>query len=148
MTDCPWPVATAHGAGDAGGSSAATGQGRQPRRRSLAWEWRAAAGIAAVAVGAMSYAVGRGHTPLSSHITPAETGASANERTSTPRASRSAAQPVTHTAEAPHGLMFAGGVSDLPDSAVRALLQSMDDLQALPDSDPQPVLDPVGEGAL
>jgi hypothetical protein len=55
---------------------------------------------------------------------------------------------VTQTGEAPHGLMFAGGVSDLPDSAVRALLQSMDDLQAIPDSDPQPVLDPVGEGAL
>jgi hypothetical protein len=55
---------------------------------------------------------------------------------------------VARAADVAHGLMFAGGVSDLPDSAVRALIQSVDDLQAVPEVDPSPLLDPISEGAL
>jgi hypothetical protein len=44
--------------------------------------------------------------------------------------------------------MFAGGVSDLPDSALSALIQSIDDLQAVPDVEPPVLLVPVGEGVL
>lgn len=145
-------VAAAQRTRSAGGSKAESMQPRSSRLRSLAWEWRAAAGIAAVAVGVMSYAVGRGHMAAPSRTTPERAGASAPVRSSAPQtaqsATRSATQRATQAAEASHGVMFAGGVSDLPDSAVRVLLQSVDDLQAVPDADPQPLLDPVGEGAL
>jgi anti-sigma factor RsiW len=145
-------VAAAHGARGVRESNDAPAQQRTPRRRTLAWEWRAAAGIAAVAVGVMSYAVGRGHTAAPSRIVPEQSGESSpvgpNAQQATRPATQAATRPAAQTAEVPHGLMFAGGVSDLPDSAVRALLQSVDNLQAVPDADPQPVLDPVGEGAL
>jgi anti-sigma factor RsiW len=128
-------VAGAHGAG-ALDEPSPTVHRLPARRRRSAWEWRAAAGIAAVAVGIMSYALGRGHAPISSPTMPARSGVAPTSRQ------------VARAADVAHGLMFAGGVSDLPDSAVRALIQSVDDLQAVPEVDPSPLLDPISEGAL
>lgn len=52
-----------------------------------------------------------------------------------------------HTAIAlQSGLVLDGGVSDLPDSDVEELLQSLDSLHAVPDADPAPVNYHLGNG--
>lgn len=84
--------------------------------------WRLAAAIVVAAVGVTGWALHRGRPAL-------------------PAA-------PTHAAIAlQSGLMLDGGVSDLPDSDVEELLQSLDSLHAVPDADPSPVNYQLGLGA-
>lgn len=137
---------------------AATGARRAVRRP--AWyEWRAAAGIAAVAVGIAGYALSRGAMPA---LAPAResTTASAASAPSVPPAAVSGApspeatvagdMPAGATAVAPSTLILGDGVTDLSESDMQALLQTVDDLEAMPDLDPRPLplLARVVEGAL
>lgn len=97
------------------------------RRHGLRSQWRIAAGIAAVAVGVMSYAI-------------------ASDRLGVPNARPSRPTATQAATEADRGISFDGGVSDLSDSEVQALLQTLDDIQAVPDVEPAAVLAPIGGG--
>ncbi|HEX6533757.1 MAG TPA: zf-HC2 domain-containing protein [Gemmatimonadaceae bacterium] len=139
--------------------------------------WRAAAAIAAVTVGVMSWAAARragdrasrppgadaraGSTPEMVAVAPSgrPDGAprQANAaRPASPERSSSTAHPESpwpasvppaaprQVAQQPRGLAADGGVSDLPDSDLRELLESIDRLDALPDAEPAPAVGPVG----
>lgn len=126
-----------------------------PRRpgvpRHHAWhEWRAAAGIAAVAVGIAGYALSRGATQGRA---PAMERAAATSSVPAPAAAGKAmAADVAGGVDAPPAstLILGDGVSDLSESDMQTLLQAVDDLEAMPDPDPRPLplLARVVEGAL
>lgn len=113
---------------------------RQPRART--WiDWRVAASIALVAVGAASFAAIRGHQ---SAPTPVEQSAP-TVALDTPKApvvgttpAPVASTPTAATAAAAE-LSAAGGVSDLSDKDLRALLDDLDSIAAEPSADPEPV---------
>jgi anti-sigma factor RsiW len=132
----------------------------RPTRRVWA-DWRAAAGIAAVAVGIMSYSMAR-HTTIGPDMTGqpkvhrAESvaavtapvtanGANGKEHATsgTPAAASPRAGHASSVDDASRGVSFDGGVSDLPDSDLRALLQSVGELDGVPEVDPAPVAEPA-----
>ena len=122
---------------------------RAPRR--AAWyDWRAAAGIAAVAVGIAGYALSHGTAPApvpvigSSGATAPAPAAVASKASVTSDAAGSANISASST------LLLGDGVSDLSESDMQTLLQAVDDLEAMPDLEPYPLplLARVVEGAL
>lgn len=136
----------------------AVGSARAMRHPSW-YDWRAAASIAAVAVGIGAYTLSR--TPTS-----------ARSREALPTAVAAAPTPVEAPSSAAmtagvaagvgadvgvpeSGTLILGyGVSDLSENDMQALLQTVDDLEAMPDLDPHPlpllarVVEGEGEGAL
>lgn len=146
-------------------------------RHGARWRrWRAVAGIAAAALAVATWAVARGgrhgRQPLATDsgpgVTIARTPARGSGGASEP--GRSAPSPAPgggavaprsgalvppslprQVAQLPRGLTVDGGVSDLTDGDVKELLQSIDRLDALPDAEPAPAVDPVdlgGQGEL
>jgi anti-sigma factor RsiW len=89
--------------------------------------WRAAAAIVVVAGGIAAWSLLQGE-PAVPHT-----------RTATA---------ITTPVAVQAGLEMDGGVSDLPDSDVEALLQSLDSVRAVPDADPSPVTYHLGSGVL
>ena len=141
--------------------------GAAPARRG----WRApsaamriAAGIAALAVGGagLRVALDRGDAPLQPSIvasgeqpvvpaaTPAATGsASGAGQPAVASASPAATPPASPAARgaqgtAPGGMTFGGGVSDLSDEALHALLDDLEHVDAVPAAEPETDLLPVG----
>jgi anti-sigma factor RsiW len=109
-------------------------------RRQLPYEWRAAAGIAAVAVGIAGYALSRGSTPASPPAMETAPVAAAPARAVAPSiASSKAAADLAGGAGAstPGSIILGDGVSDLSESDMQTLLQAVDDLEAMPDLEPQ-----------
>jgi hypothetical protein len=142
----------------------------RPARRSIPQGWRIAAGIALVAAGAGGYALTRGgpqpFAPIAEQTAVAEApapsrapAASALDAASGDpmRASKSARGVVgaadtifDATTVVPAPLILGDAMNELSESDMQALLQSVDELQALPDLEPHqlPVLATVVEGAL
>lgn len=143
--------------------------GRAPTRRG----WRApsvamriAAGIAALAVGGAGFrvALDRGDAPLQQSVvaageqpvvpaaTPASPAAAPGTRepsgaavaSASPAATSPAGPASRGAAGAVPGMTFGGGVSDLSDEALHALLDDLEDLDAVPSAEPESDLLPVG----
>jgi anti-sigma factor RsiW len=152
-----------------GGRSSDASNAR-PARRSLPQSWRIAAGIALVAAGAGGYALTRGgprsfarsaerpamaeaqapsRAPAASALE-AGSGSPMRAAKSTSDVAGAADSILDATAVVPAPLILGDAVNELSESDMQALLQSVDDLQALPDLEPHqlPVLATVVEGAL
>jgi hypothetical protein len=151
---------------------------RPPRRRAgigIPFSWRIAAGIALVAAGAGGYALTRGgvalHESSMEQATVAASEPSASGAAPTADANRSAAKAAAPTPAAPMmasgmagaadseagvaappagTLILGDALNELSESDMQALLQSVDDLEAMPDLEPHqlPLLASVVEGAL
>jgi hypothetical protein len=114
-------------------------------QRARVWtDWRVAASIALVAIGGASFALIRSHhvvMPLP-HM-PVVAKAPPAESVSIGPAVTPPAQVARHSASAPAAaaaeLSAAGGVSDLSDSDLRALLDDLQSIDAEPSTDPEPV---------
>lgn len=142
----------------------------RPARRSIPQSWRIAAGIALVAAGAGGYALTRGGPqPFASNSqrtvvaeapapSPAPAAGAFEAGSASPmRAAKSASDAagaadstIDATAVVPAPLILGDAMNELSESDMQALLQSVDELQALPDLEPHqlPVLATVVEGAL
>jgi hypothetical protein len=114
------------------------------RRRARRWmDWRIAASIAVVAIGSASFALirSRQHTlpvpsaPVVAEATPESVSAPKNAVSSERLPSHTAPAPAATTAE----LSAAGGVSDLSDRDLRALLDDLQSIDAEPPTEPEPV---------
>lgn len=129
--------------------------------RSPAWyTWRAAAGIAAVAVGIMGYSVVSGPqraavpapeaSAAASGPAPAS-GSASRSAVATSAFSDMAAAPAAAdlAASPPTLIVLGGGINGLSESDMWALLQEVDELEAVPDIEPYPLpaLGRVIEGA-
>lgn len=142
--------------------------GRPGRARSR-WsvDWRAAAAIAAVAVGLGAWAlVRRGAAPVVATRVAVVPGSSTVPVAPAPVESSATHAPLptptttVATNPAPRGgaaraaaggIVPDGGVSDLTDGDLQQLLQALDTLKAVPVTDPaqvSPVIDPANAGAL
>ncbi|MGH7627120.1 MAG: anti-sigma factor family protein [Gemmatimonadaceae bacterium] len=131
---------------------------RRGRRVTTDWrhDWRVAAAILLVALGAGGYALT--HAGQGSPIAPAVQVASRSGQPATagaplhPDAMHGAAASVTPpngaVAAPSAGLMLGAGVSDLPTADIRALLDAVNQMDAIPRADPAPVLEPAGEDIL
>lgn len=122
--------------------------------RRPAWhDWRAAAGIAAVAVGIAGYALSRGSTaaraPATTETAPVAV-APAPAPVSLMAASKAANFAGGAGASTSGAMILGDGVSDLSESDMQTLLQAVDDLEAMPDLEPQepPLLAGLVEEAL
>ncbi len=127
------------------------------RRRPWA-DWRAAAGVAAVAIGLTSYAVARmrvadrgvrmppaqvavaGHTAR-----PESAGARGEPHGGTLGETVRTGSHERHSTVALSALELGvdGGVHDLADSELRALLESIDQLDGVPSAEPAPIAEPA-----
>lgn len=143
----------------------ATDRASRPARRPAFHVWRIAAAIALMAAGAGGYALTRGGAPsleraqesvaagvASAPLAPATAKAGAPGGTPATAAGRSlaadaAAEPLANNS-AP--LILGDVVNELSESDMQTLLQSVDDLEAMPDLEPRPLplLSRVVEGAL
>jgi hypothetical protein len=131
-----------------------------PRTRRPLWmDWRIAASVALAVTGAGSYAIiGRTHTaaPPSAIAQPTEAAAAPNESrpaavVTAPPAQHSASV-ASNVAESQPELSAAGGVGDLSESELRSLLNELDQIDAVPPTEPEPVnvrvsLPGVGRGS-
>jgi anti-sigma factor RsiW len=174
------PIAAARGRGEGGADALRTtrASSRAPRRStrgSIPQSWRIAAAIALVAAGAGGYALTRGGSAMrelqSERATvaaapespapiaaPAGAPSSSAAKAGAPTPSVAAASDLAGFADsgsdAAKGtdgpLILGDAVNELSESDMQALLQSVDDLQAMPDLEPQqlPLLATVVEGAL
>jgi anti-sigma factor RsiW len=119
----------------------------RPRRRPAWYGWRAAASIAAVSIGVMSYTLSR--DPARQPARAAESSSVAAAPAPTAPSAQATTSKTAMDAAAP-SLMLGGEVSDLSESDVQVLLQEIDELEAVPDVEPHPLssLGQVMEGAL
>lgn len=114
------------------------------QRRARTWmDWRVAASIALVAIGGASFAAIRAHlsAPLQTASAPAPIVVADSPKLPgvAPKPKPIATRPVpTRTAPAAE-LSAAGGVSDLSDSDLRALLDDLQSMDAELSTDPEPV---------
>ncbi len=143
------------------------------RRRLEAWQWSVAAAVL-VAVGTFAYAASHGSRPplvapvavrpertmpgsasrpardtsraLATPATPSTTLAQRDERSHAGSRAPSAAT-VIAPSTAPDADALLGGLGELSDEDARAMLERLDQVQALPDAEPAPVLD-VGDADL
>ena len=147
----------------------------RPARRPMPHSWRIAAAIALVAAGAGGYALTRSGSPMlepsaerASVAAASQSSAPASAPATTPtRGLAKAGAPAPSTAAASDlasagdrgadaattaasPLILGDAVNELSESDMQALLQSVDDLQAMPDLEPQqlPLLATIVEGAL
>jgi hypothetical protein len=150
---------------------------RQPAGIVVPLSWRIAAGIALVAAGAGGYALTRGGAVLRERpveqATVAASEPAASDAAPATGANRGAAKAAAPTAAAPMmagdmagaagagsdtrlpapsagPLILGDALNELSESDMQALLQSVDDLEAMPDLEPHqlPLLASVVEGAL
>lgn len=140
----------------------------RPTRRPTSHGWRIAAGIALFAAGVGGYALSRGGTPSPQRTTESAAVSVASAPSPAPAAKAGApmSAPATPSSvsgfssaadaaagvgsQTPGGLILEGPVSDLSESDMQALLQTVGDLEAMPDLDPHPLplLARLAEGAL
>jgi hypothetical protein len=147
----------------------------RPTRRSIPRSWRIAAAIALVAAGAGGYALTRGGSALFEPASDQATMAAASESSAPGTAPAATPSPSAAKAGAPapslaaasdvagmtdsgtdaatstaSSLILGDAVNELSESDMQALLQSVDDLQAMPELEPHqlPLLATVVEGAL
>jgi len=140
------------------------------RRGATDWrhDWRVAAAILLVALGAGGYALA--HASHGSPVTPPVQVASrpgqpvtagpplnpgagqGSPAVATPpngaATPSGAARPGGAVAAPSTGLMLGAGVSDLPTADIQALLDAVNEMDAIPRADPAPALEPAGEDIL
>lgn len=172
-------LGTTAGSGDVPMTRRTRGASHRPARRTTGigvhLGWRIAAGIALVAAGAGGYALTRGGVALREspmeQATAAASGSSASGAAPAAGANRNAAKAAAPTPAAPMmasdmagaadseagvtappagTLILGDALNELSESDMQALLQSVDDLEAMPDLEPHqlPLLASVVEGAL
>ena len=115
----------------------------RPLQRRRVWtDWRVAAAITVLAFGSASlvgrYRAGGVRDPMDSVRAPVAVGATTDARASgvrSPEPRIAAAPPAAATTE----LSMGGGVSDLSESDLEALLSELAELDGVPESEPEPV---------
>jgi anti-sigma factor RsiW len=173
------PISAARGHSPHSGSAVpAPGASRRPAsrpdRHAIPQSWRIAAGIALVAAGAGGYALTRGGSQLfepraeqampavASKSPPASEAVALSAKAGAPApASAPVSSPASDVADGADSgidaaaltsgpLILGDAVNELSESDMQALLQTVDDLQAMPDLEPHqlPLLASVVEGAL
>ena len=126
-------------------TSAPVGHVQPWQRRARMWmDWRVAASIALVAAGVASFAAIRARQTMLPQVEPPVVATAARESAKSPPVvpspSRLAEAHRTPTSPAAAAeLSAAGGVSDLSDSDLRALLDDLQSIDAEPSTDPEPV---------
>ena len=124
-------------------SPAAVERTRRRAARSPWTDWRVAASIAVLAVGGASFAVIRARqqqpvaAPVPAAVLPSVALPAPQSATDTERRV-SQATPNSATAASAE-LSAAGGVGDLSDSDLRALLDDLNSIDAMPSAEPEPV---------
>lgn len=111
------------------------------QRRSNRWmDWRIAASIALIAVGAASFAVIRAHQRVPAQVghMPSEVALDSPTLQVEKTPSRVTA-PTTPVPAAGPELSAAGGVGDLSENDLRALVDDLQSIDAEPSTDPEPV---------
>ena len=113
------------------------------QRRARTWtDWRVAASIAVLAAGAASFATIRARQTAAPQTVPAVITNVASESvrsTVVPAPRREVTRSTVAPSAAAAELSAAGGVSDLSDSDLRALLNELQSIDAEPATDPEPV---------
>jgi hypothetical protein len=125
------------------GQTAGAQEPTRRRARSPWLDWRVAASIAVLAVGGASFAVVRARQQPVAAAVPAAVSHSVPAPVSEQGAT-DVQRPAVHatpTSAAPTNaeLLAAGGVGDLSDSDLRALLDDLQSIDAMPSAEPEPV---------
>ena len=112
------------------------------QRRAQRWiDWRIAASIALVAVGAASFAAIRARQSAPARVEPIapQVALDTPKATVVAKTPESVTPAMTPTPAAAAELSAAGGVSDLSEDDLRALVDDLDSIAAEPATDPEPV---------
>ena len=112
------------------------------QRRAQRWiDWRIAASIALVAVGAASFAAIRARQSAPARVEPIapQVALDTPKATVVAKTPESVTPAMTPTPAAAAELSAAGGVSDLSEEDLRALVDDLDSIAAEPATDPEPV---------
>jgi len=125
------------------GRTAGTQEPTGRRARSPWMDWRVAASIAVLAVGGASFAVVRARQqpvagPVAAAV-PHTVPAPVAQQVATDTQRRAVHATPTSAALANAELSAAGGVGDLSDSDLRALLEDLQSIDAMPSAEPEPV---------
>lgn len=126
-------------------------------RRSSSLTWKMTAAAALLVTGSLTFATARRQSTVTPVASSAVAATSSTVPDVAPAASQVAVAPVTSgpagdksqiSAAKPSGLSLTGGVQDLSDDQLESLVSSLDNVEALPSSEPEPVTISVDEGGL
>ena len=124
-----------------------------PARRSSSMVWKMTAAAALLLTGSLTFATARKQAT----VNPVASTSVVAPQVSTPAVSQIAVAPVTPvavvpgsqiSANKPAGLSLTGGVQDLSDDQLESLVNGLDNVEALPSSEPEPLTISVDEGGL
>lgn len=126
-------------------------------RRSSSRLWKTAAAAALLVTGSLTFATARRQSTVNPVGATSIASPVASAPAATPAANQVAVAPVTPvavvpgsqtSANKPAGLSLTGGVQDLSDDQLESLVNGLDNVEALPSSEPEPLTISVDEGGL
>jgi hypothetical protein len=127
----------------------------RPRRLS-SMVWKTAAAAALLVTGSLTFATARRQatvsrvaaTSVAAPVAPAPVATAAPTEGATPAASNAVVASSQTSARKSAGLSLTGGVQDLSDDQLESLVNGLDNVEALPSGEPEPMTISVDEGGL
>jgi hypothetical protein len=125
-------------------------------RRSSSMLWKMAGAAALLVTGSLTFATARRQatvspvaaTSVAAPVGPAPVTTAAPAEAATPAASNAVVASSQTSARKSAGLSLTGGVQDLSDDQLESLVNGLDNVEALPSGEPEPMTISVDEGGL
>jgi anti-sigma factor RsiW len=125
-------------------------------RRSSSMLWKMAGAAALLVTGSLTFATARRQatvspvaaTSVAAPVAPAPVATAAPTEGVTPAASNAVVASSQTSARKSAGLSLTGGVQDLSDDQLESLVNGLDNVEALPSGEPEPMTISVDEGGL